>query len=200
MGNSIIFIKNKIMKNIIFVTKHEISHNIPIYSSYIDTKLAIEKGESYIKTFSMANLSMELLDRGYRIFLEGDKLVEIKEDMPELGKSLSKHHNILRLFISGIFDRLIYNESEQIPNEAEEKAHPPYKEDKKWRGDMYDLYWYIDEHCNVVETTDMHTAFDDEKYTVGNYFQSKYFAQVAAECVKEVLYKFHKSCTEVGKS
>lgn len=82
-----------------------------IIESYDDTKLAIDKGESIIHTYSMANFSMDLIDKGYRIYLVSKNLrfIRIQEHMYELNKDLRKSHNILKMFLAGVFNDLLEN-------------------------------------------------------------------------------------------
>lgn len=81
-------------------------YTVDYIDTYDHTKRAIELGYELIYTTSMANFSFDLLDIGYQIFLvKNRKVVEIKPGMPELEKDLRKEHNILKLFLAGVFDR-----------------------------------------------------------------------------------------------
>ena len=101
------------MKKIFFLTdcisyaySSENLYSASCFVTYEDTKEAIESGNDLIYTTSMANFSFDLLDMGYQIFLvKNCKVVEIKPGMPELEKDLRREHNILRLFLGGMFDR-----------------------------------------------------------------------------------------------
>lgn len=73
----------------------------------------IKYDEQFIVTTSMAHFSFNLLDRGYDIYLcYRDKIVKIEPHMDlsgigEAGKDLTKSHNLLKLFMGGVFDELL---------------------------------------------------------------------------------------------
>lgn len=74
-------------------------------SSYDVTKDFINKGVEQIHTTSIANISFDLLDLGYKIFLhKNNKVLECKPGMNGTEKDIRKGHNILRLIIGGHFD------------------------------------------------------------------------------------------------
>lgn len=52
---------------------------------------------------------MDLIDKGYEIYLVSKdlKVTRIQEHMPELEKDLRKHHNILKMFLAGIFNDIL---------------------------------------------------------------------------------------------
>lgn len=75
--------------------------------TYSETKYAIKDGDEIIRTTSMANFSFDLIDYGYDIYLsDGRKEIKIEPHMKELEKDLSKHHNILKMFLAGCFNDL----------------------------------------------------------------------------------------------
>lgn len=77
-------------------------------TDYTNTSKFISRGEELIHTTSMAHLSFDLLDQGYRIFVhKNSKGVEFKPGMDNpSGKDIRREHNILRLFLSGFFDEM----------------------------------------------------------------------------------------------
>lgn len=74
-------------------------------------KNAIEHGYDEIHTSSMANFSFDLLNKEYEIYLisQSKRQIRIVPDMPELDKELRPAHNILKIFIAGFFDSLIFD-------------------------------------------------------------------------------------------
>lgn len=96
-------------KKIYFITdKASLWLNFPTEKShytYQSTTDAIRNGDDVIYTTSLANMNFNLLDLGYQIFLYKDKkMVEIKPGMEELDKDLRKEHNILKMFLGGVFN------------------------------------------------------------------------------------------------
>ncbi len=82
---------------------------IPDYNDYCSAKSAIESNLPIIHTSSMANLSFDLLDAGYEIYLMSryNKPIHIVPGMAVSDKELRRSHNILKMFIAGCFDYLI---------------------------------------------------------------------------------------------
>lgn len=85
-----------------------------------NTKKAINKGEECIITSSLANMSFDVIDKGYEMYLcYKDKMVKIEEDM-ELhdGYTLSRptyyeDPDILDCFTTGYFDELLDLENKE---------------------------------------------------------------------------------------
>lgn len=102
-------------RKIIFLTNGETLNFLEdkqedIFFSYGGTKEAIRSGKKAIYTFSLANMSFSLLDKGYRIYLMKNNLIlELKPGMPELEKELRKEHNILKIFLSTGFESAFKN-------------------------------------------------------------------------------------------
>lgn len=74
--------------------------------TYDRTKNQIRKGEDIIHTTSIANISFDLLDLGYRIFVhKNDKVLECKlGNMDGTDKEIRRPHNILKMIMAGVFD------------------------------------------------------------------------------------------------
>lgn len=81
------------------------------HNDYIATKDAIDTNYSDIHTASMANFSFDLLDKEYEIYLVSrqNHATKIAPSMPEIDKELRPAHNILKMFLAGVFDSLIYD-------------------------------------------------------------------------------------------
>lgn len=82
-----------------------------LFSNYMDVKQAIDCKINEIHTSSMANFSFDLLDKGYEIYLVSRKnhAIRIEPNMSGLEKELRTVHNILKMFLAGAFDHLIYD-------------------------------------------------------------------------------------------
>lgn len=82
-----------------------------IFNDYMTVKHAIECGCEEIRTSSMANFSFSLLDQGYEIYLVSrlNREIRISPGMRELDKELRPCHHILKIFLAGGFDQLIYD-------------------------------------------------------------------------------------------
>ena len=75
------------------------------FHTYDGTNYAIEKGREIIHTTSIANISFDLLDLGYRIFLHrNNKVLECKPGMDGTEKDVRYEHNIFRLIRAKVFD------------------------------------------------------------------------------------------------
>lgn len=80
-------------------------YDVEIYS-FDGTLEAIERGDEEIRTNSIANISFDLIDKGYDIYLHTSKeIYKIELGMhTKSGKELRKEHNLLKLVIAGVFD------------------------------------------------------------------------------------------------
>ncbi|WP_338966208.1 hypothetical protein KSU13_09250 [Fusobacterium nucleatum] len=47
----------------------------------------------------------------------------------------------------------------------------------RWRADDGERYYYIDSHQRILDNTDLTHSYDDMRYELGNYFQTKEEAQ-----------------------
>jgi hypothetical protein len=76
------------------------------FKTYDGTKYAIEKGREIINTTSIANISFDLLDLGYRIFVHRNgRVLECKlGSMDGTEKEIRRGHNLLRLILGHTFD------------------------------------------------------------------------------------------------
>jgi hypothetical protein len=76
------------------------------FHSYDGTNDAIEKGREIIHTTSIANISLDLLDLGYRIFVHRNgRVLECKlGSMDGTEKEIRKAHNLLKLIMGHVFD------------------------------------------------------------------------------------------------
>ena len=66
-------------------------------------------------------------------------------------------------------------------------------EKKRWRANHYKEYYYINPHFEIAcEKIDTYEFIDNERYSLGNYFQTKEQAQKALQKVKETILIFWK--------
>ena len=87
-------------------------HGIPIhingvyFETYIDTELAIRRGENVIHTTSMAHFHFDLIDLGYDIYVHyNGKKIKVEPGMSLMsGKELRRGHNIRKIFVAHAFD------------------------------------------------------------------------------------------------
>lgn len=96
---------NLLLKKIYFYEKSP--NNFEVLHGYKETRCAILQKQEVIHTTSMCNLSAELLQLGYRIFLisEYGKELEIKIGNTETTvKEIKGIHNFLKLYMGGHFN------------------------------------------------------------------------------------------------
>lgn len=76
------------------------------YYAHTSTRRAIDDNIWEIHTSSLVDLSFELLDRGYRIFVVKNNMKkEFYPGMPVAsGRAIRKEHNVMKLLIGGAFD------------------------------------------------------------------------------------------------
>ena len=96
-----------IMKEIHFYLDINYMHIKDCYYAYDETEDAINNKEDIIHTTSIANISFDLLDLGYRIFVHRNgRVLECKlGSMDGTEKEIRKAHNILKLIMGHVFDR-----------------------------------------------------------------------------------------------
>ena len=76
-----------------------------IYTTYDDTEKAIDEGVIEIHTTSLASITFDLLDLGYKIFLHrNNKVLECKPGMDGTEKDIRYEHNIFRIIRAKVFD------------------------------------------------------------------------------------------------
>ena len=81
------------------------SHLDHIFYTYDSTEEAIKQGKDRINTTSLASITFDLLDLGYRIFLHrNNKILECKPGMDGTEKDIRYEHNIFRLIRAKVFD------------------------------------------------------------------------------------------------
>lgn len=62
----------------------------------------------------------------------------------------------------------------------------------RWRAEDRCRYFYIDSCIKVGSSADFRYAEDEERWEVGNYFQTEEEAEEAAKILREALDKFHE--------
>lgn len=62
----------------------------------------------------------------------------------------------------------------------------------RWRAEDRCRYFYIDSCLKVCTTADFRYTEDEERWEVGNYFQTEEEAEEAAKSAKEILRKYHE--------
>ena len=101
-----------IMKEIHFY-KDMVEDDSCVKKSHNDTVSAIENGCECVLTYALSALCFErLLEKGYRVYLhENNRFFEIKEGNVEAtDKWIEKGHNVLRMWVAGVFDDFFYND------------------------------------------------------------------------------------------
>lgn len=74
-------------------------------SCYDSTEFAIDKGIEEIHTTSLASITFDLINLGYRIFLHrNNKVLECKPGMEGTEKDIRMEHNIFRIIRAKVFD------------------------------------------------------------------------------------------------
>lgn len=77
------------------------------YYAHTSTLNAIEAGVIEIHTSSLVDLSFDLLDRGYRIFVVKNNIK--KEFYPGMdvasGRAIRREHNVMKILIGGGFEK-----------------------------------------------------------------------------------------------
>ena len=88
-------------------------YDLGLAVSYSETSKLLTEEHSIIITTSIANLSFDLINEGYEIFLcYKDKVVKIEPHMDLSGcgepdKDLRAGHNIIKLFMAGLFNKVL---------------------------------------------------------------------------------------------
>lgn len=96
------------MKEIHFHVDDSCTKGYYVAFDFAITKAMIYYGVICIHTTSMAHLSFDLLDQGYRIFVhKNHKCIEFKPGMENpMNKDIRRANNILKMFIAGYFDEM----------------------------------------------------------------------------------------------
>lgn len=84
-----------------------------IYITHNSTMSAIKNNEPFIITTSITALNLDLLKKGYRIFLhENDKVAELKiGENIFTDKFIREGHNVAKLWIGGLFSMYFDDEN-----------------------------------------------------------------------------------------
>lgn len=95
-------------KTITFILDHTQPQNedTTVCYTYLETFSAIKHREKNIVTYSLANISFDLLNYGYKIVIKNkDKSIELFPGMKSIGqKEIRYSHNMLRVIMAGYFD------------------------------------------------------------------------------------------------
>ena len=87
------------------------SHLDHIFYTYDSTEEAIKQGRDRINTTSLASITFDLLDLGYRIFLHrNNKVLECKPGMDGTEREIRRANNILKLIVGHVFDEYFEKE------------------------------------------------------------------------------------------
>jgi hypothetical protein len=117
--------------------------------------------------------------------------VNIKEDGTLFNSSYSlwNEHHAWRLASEEEKQKLFAKMKEQgLKWNAEKKR----VEKIRWRAEDRCRYFYIDSCIKVGGSADFRYAGDEERWEVGNYFQTEEEAEEAAKILREALDKFHE--------
>lgn len=68
----------------------------------------------------------------------------------------------------------------------------PPTENKRWRSEVYGIYYYVTGSGYLLTNNDNAREFDNEAHTIGNYFQTESQAQAVANRFKQILLDSHK--------
>lgn len=82
-----------------------------LVETYDETETQIDSKKEEIHTTSIANISFDLLDLGYRIFVHRNgQILECKlGSMDGTEKEIRKAHNLLKLIMGHVFDEYFEN-------------------------------------------------------------------------------------------
>ena len=81
-----------------------------LVETYDETETQIHSKKEEIHTTSLASITFDLLDLGYRIFLHrNNKVLECKPGMDGTEKDIRYEHNIFRLISAKVFDDYFNN-------------------------------------------------------------------------------------------
>lgn len=76
-----------------------------LVETYDETEAQINSKKEEIHTTSLASITFDLLDLGYRIFLHrNNKVLECKPGMDGTEKDIRYEHNIFRIIRAKVFD------------------------------------------------------------------------------------------------
>lgn len=76
------------------------------------------------------------------------------------------------------------NEIKNLSQELENLKKEKEKENKRWRGSLYQTYYYISEHASCCSSQEDSHPVDNRRYSIGNYFQTEKQAQETVEKLK----------------
>lgn len=91
-------------------------------------------------------------------------------------------------------DRYMLDENTLITSETKhvfeimiKAINKKYGKPKRWRAERNGGYYCIDDYGIIYYTTDDYVSEDNDRYALGNYFQTREQAEKALERVKKVL-------------
>lgn len=65
-------------------------------------------------------------------------------------------------------------------------------EKKRWRAESKEIYFFINDYCEITSDNDFFYDEDNARYYFGNYFKTKEEAEKYAEYIKKCSLEWHK--------
>lgn len=81
----------------------------------------------------------------------------------------------------------ISSKRKEMLEELIKNINEKYGKPKRWRAERNRGYYYIDDDGGICYTTDDYVLVDNDRYALGNYFQTREQAEKALERVKRAL-------------
>ena len=63
---------------------------------------------------------------------------------------------------------------------------------KRWRAESKEIYFFINDYCEITSDNDFFRDEDDARYYFGNYFETEQEAQEYAEYMKKCSLEWHE--------